>query len=321
MGHMSGRCRIWNGALTRLIGEKTAPNTGQNDRADAAADGCLRPEGIMQDERKHPRDLLDMEDDDSNCNKEINPCHQWDEQRCKACDAVNAAEDDHAREHGKDTAHHIGVSTECLFHRERNGICLHGNVNQSKRHGDQHGEKFCDIGLPECILYVVCRAAMKKSMSTGNLIDLCECALDKSRRRADEGDDPHPKDSTGTARHNGNGDTRNIADPHARRCAHAERLKRGNRLAPARAAPKIPRKEEHHLRQCTQLDKAGHQRKPKSTANEYDDDDVCPEKIIDRTDGAVQQIHRIILSALILMERQNVCQIASVYSFAQLPLK
>ena len=283
---MGGGCCIWNGALACLIGKKAAPNTSQNDSADTTADSRLRLESIMQDERKHPRDLLDMEDDDSKCNQEIKPCHQRNEQRCKPCDAVNAAKDDRPREHGKNTAHHIGVNTECLFHRERNGICLHGNIDQSKRHGDQHGEKFCDAGLLECIFYVICRAAMKKSMSARDLIYLRECALDKSRRRADEGDDPHPKDSTGPARHNGNGDTRNIANPHARRCTHTERLKRGDRLASARAAPKIPCKEAHHLRQRTQLDKAGHQRKPKSTADEYDDDDICPEKIIDRTDGA-----------------------------------
>ena len=133
---------------------------------------------------------------------------------------------------------------------------------------------------------------MKETVSARDLIDLRERALDEPRCRPDEGDDPHPEHSTGTARHNGDRNARDIADPDARGGADAERLERGDRLASARTTPKIAREQTHHLGQRTQLNESGRKCKPKAAADEYNDDDISPQKIVDRADHRVEEIHK-----------------------------
>ena len=133
---------------------------------------------------------------------------------------------------------------------------------------------------------------MKESVSTRDLVDLRECTLNEARRRPDEGDDPHPEHSPGTARHNGDRNARDIADPDTRGGADAERLERGDRLASARAAAKIPREQAHHLGQRTQLNKSGRDCEPQTAADEHNNDDISPQKIIDRADDRVEEIHR-----------------------------
>ena len=137
---------------------------------------------------------------------------------------------------------------------------------------------------------------MKESVSTRNLVDLGERALDKARRRPDEGDDPHPEDSPRTARDDRDGNARNVADADARGRAHAERLKRGDRLASARTPSEIAREQAHHLGQRAQLDEPRRQREPESGADEHDDDDISPQEVVDRANKRIEEVHKTTLS-------------------------
>ena len=137
---------------------------------------------------------------------------------------------------------------------------------------------------------------MKEPMAARNLVDLRERTLHEPRRRPDKGNRPHPEHRAGAARHNGDGNARNIADADTRRRTDAERLKRRDRLTPARAATEVTREKTHHLGQRTQLDELRREREPQPAANEDDDDDISPQKVIDRPHSRVEKIHSITLS-------------------------
>ena len=205
---------------------------------------------------------------------------------------MNAAEDDRTGEHGEYHPHHPRLDAERLLHRECNCVRLHRNINQTKGHRDEHSKELCHRRLPERILDIVCRPAVKESVSTRDLVDLGERALDESSCRSDECNDPHPEHGTGPARDNRNRNPRNVADTDARSSADAECLKRRNRLAPARTAPEISREQTHHLRQCPQLNKTGRESKPEPAADKHDDDDISPQEIIDRADHRIEKIHK-----------------------------
>ena len=70
----------------------------------------------MQDEREHRRHLVDVHEDDDECNKEIDARHDRHEQCGERCNALDAAEDDHTREHGEHAAHEVGINAERLLH-------------------------------------------------------------------------------------------------------------------------------------------------------------------------------------------------------------
>ena len=233
-----------------------------------------------------------MHEEDNECDEEIDARHDRHEQCRERCDTMDAAEDDHSREYGEHTAHDVGINAECLLHRDRNRIRLHGDIDQTERDRDKHGKEFGDCRLPKGVLNVVRRSAVKEAVSTRNLVDLGERALDKARRCPNEGDDPHPEHSTGTTRHNGDRNARDIADTDARGGTDTERLKRGDRLASAWAATELPREQPHHLGQRTQLNKSGRDCEPQTAAHKHNDDDISPQKIIDRADHRVEKIHR-----------------------------
>ena len=241
MGHARRRRRIRDRAFARLIREQTAADSREDHRADAAADRRLRTERIVQDEGKHPRYRIDVHDDNDERNEEIQSRHDRYEERRKRRNAAEPAKDHECRQHREGDAHDPRLHAECLLHRERNRICLHRDVDQTERHGDQHGKELCHGGLTECILDVVGRAAVKEPVAARNLVDLRERALYEPRRRPNEGNRPHPKYRPGAARYNGDGNARNIADADTRRRTDAERLERRDRLSPARAASEIAR--------------------------------------------------------------------------------
>ena len=56
---------------------------------------------------------------------------------------------------------------------------------------------------------------MELTFAARKFVNLCQCAFDKSRRSADKGDDPHPKDCTWTASNDCDGNACNVADADA----------------------------------------------------------------------------------------------------------
>ena len=275
----------------------------------------------MQDERKHPRHLIDVHDDNHQRNEEIEPCHERHEQCGKVRNAVNPAEDNGAREDGEDAAHHPGINAERLLHRKRDRICLNGYVDQAEGDGDEHSKELCDGRLATRILDIVRGTAVKEPVAARDLVDLGERALDKSRRRANEGDDPHPEYGAGTARNDGDGNTCDVADADARGRTDAKSLERRDRLASARTAAELPREEANHLGQSTQLNQPGGKCEPEPRADEHNDDDISPQEVVDRTDKRIEKIHRTVLSKHNPhnMEKAKFCQIGFLYSFAQAP--
>ena len=250
----------------------------------------------MQNEGKHPRHGIDVHDDNDERDEEIQPSHDRHEERRKRRDAAETSKDHERRQHREGDAHDPRLHAERLLHRQRNRIRLYRDVDQAERHGDQHGKELCHGGLTECILDVVGRAAVKEPVAARNLIDLRERALYEPRRRPNEGNRPHPEHRPGAARHNGDGNARDIADADTRCRADTERLERRDRLAPARAASEIARKEAYHLGQRTQLDELRREREPQSAADKNNDDDISPQKVVDRPHSRVEKIHRITLS-------------------------
>ena len=87
----------------------------------------------MQDKREHRGHLVDVHEDDDECDKEIDARHDRHEQCGERCDTLDTAKDDCTRKDGEDRPHDVGINAERLLHRERDRVCLHRDVDQTER--------------------------------------------------------------------------------------------------------------------------------------------------------------------------------------------
>ena len=119
------------------------------------------------------------------------------------------------------------------------------------------------------IFDVVGRAAVKRTVLTGELVNLCQSTFHKTCSAADKGDNPHPKDGAGAAGNDGNGYTGDIADADTGGCADTKCLKGAYGMTLGFCAD-IRGYEPQHFRQKAQLHKTGGQ--GKVNARTYEDD-------------------------------------------------
>ena len=287
-----GRCRgIWHGALAGLVGEQAALDARDDGRTEAAANGCLRREGIVEDQGEHGGDLIDVDHDDGEGRQEVDASHDGHEELGELRDARHAAKDDEGGQYAEEGSGVDRLDAEGRLSRKRNRVGLHGYVDEAKRHRDQEGEELGHTGLMQGVLDVVGRAAVELAVAARQLVDLGECALDEACRAAEEGDGPHPEDGAGAARDDGNRDARDVADADARGRADAEGLEGAYRIALCLFADAF-RQQAQHLGQHAQLHEMRGEREVDAAADEHDDEHVRPQHVVDGRDHRIHCIHR-----------------------------
>lgn len=272
--------------FTGLIGEQAALDTCEDGRAEAATDGSLRGEGIVENQGEHIRHHADVDDDDSDGRQDVETSHDRYEELGEFRDTRDAAENDKGCEHAEDGGRDDRLDAKGALDRQSNRVGLYRVVDKAEGHGNQDGEELGYARLLERILDVVSRAAVEGVVAPGQLIDLGQRAFDEARGTADEGDDPHPEDGTRTAGNDCDSHTSNVADTDTRRCADAEGLEGADGFAFRLLADPF-RQQADHLRQHAQLDKFRREREPKAAADEDGNEHIRPEDVVDLIDNSV----------------------------------
>ena len=120
----------------------------------------------------------------------------------------------------------------------------------------------------QCILDVVGRTAVESATFFRYFIDLCQRAFNKTGGSADNGDDPHPKNSPRTAQNDGNRYAGNIADTYAAGGTEHKTPETKKFLCLFGLLPAPSVQNAKHFTCITNLNKAGTKRKIKAKANQ-----------------------------------------------------
>ena len=286
MGNVSRSGRIRYGAFAGLVGEQAALDAREDGRAETTADCSLRGERIVDNQGKHARDFIEVEEDNGNGRQDVETGHDGNQELREFGDAGHAAEDDKCREDTENDGRAELRDAEGILHGQCDGVGLYGVIDKTVGNGDEDSEELSDARLLEGILDVVSRAAMEGIVAAWQLVDLGQRALDEAGSAADEGDNPHPEDSTRAAGNDCDSHTGNVADTDTGGSRDAECLEGADGFARCLFADAI-RQQADHFRQQAQLDKFCRQREPKAAADKDSNEDIGPKDIIDLIDDSV----------------------------------
>ncbi len=240
----------------------------------------------MYDQGKHTRNFIEIEENNGNGRQDVETSHDGDQELREFCDTGHAAKDD---KRGKDTEDDGRTNlrdAESVLDRKRDGVGLYGVVDKTVGDGDENRKELSDTRLLEGILDVVSRAAVEGVVAARQLIDLGQCAFDEACRTADESDDPHPEDGTRAAGNDCDSHTSNVADTDTGSSGNAECLEGADGFALRFFADTIGQ-QANHFWQHAQLDELCRQCEPKAAADEYGNEHVRPEDVVDLIDNSV----------------------------------
>lgn len=286
MRDISGSGSVRDGTFTGLVGEQAAFDTRKDSRAETAADSSLRGEGIVEDQGEHIRYHADVEDDDDDGRQDVEASHDRYKELGEFGDTRDAAEDDERREHAEDGCRDDRLDAKGALDRQGDRVGLYRVVDEAKGHSNQNGKELSNARLLECVLDVVSRTAMVGIIAPGQFVNLGEGALYKACSAADESDDPHPEDGTRAAGNDCNSHTSNVADTDTGGRADTESLEGAYGLAFRFLADTFGQ-QANHLRQHAQLDEFRREREPEAAADEYRNEYIRPEDVVDFIDNSV----------------------------------
>ena len=211
------RC-VRSRALTSFVGEQSALNTLHHGRAETGASDFLNTQSVADNIANHSRHLVKVGDDYKAADKQVGHRHKWHDDLGDIGNAVHAAKDDEAGNHGDNNtdngAEHGVIAVKGEGHRICNGVGLEGVVDQTKGKGNSDGEKRAKRAPAQAAFHVVRRAAAV-SITIAHLPQLRQGGLDKCSCTTKDGDEPHPKDSTWAAHGNSHGHAGHIAGANA----------------------------------------------------------------------------------------------------------
>ena len=132
-------------AETGLIGEDAARDAvlhrHHDRRAREAADGRLARERILENERDGSRQLVDVDDDESDADRDIEKRHERDDLRRDARDGLQAADCDRRDEERQDRVRRCLREAERELHAVDDGVDLRERADAEKRHADARERK------------------------------------------------------------------------------------------------------------------------------------------------------------------------------------
>ena len=232
--HIGHSMCMRSGSHACFVGEQAALSA-LGERGDNAeghtADGSLRVERALENQRERCRQLADVCDDDGKTADEVNDRHDGDKLLGDGCDARNAAEEDEAAYDDDCKAHDPGGNAESGVAGGCDGVRLDHAAHEAERQDDGDGEETCEEGSEftcECGLDVVDRAAVYCAIgidSTGLLRKDGFCVVG---RHSKEGNEPHPENSARAADEDGAACADDITRADLRSNGGGQRLERAH---------------------------------------------------------------------------------------------
>ena len=146
--------------------------------------------------------------------------------------ALHAANDHDAQEHGQADARCQRRHREGILHGHRSAVGLHCNQEEAAADERNGGKDNAQPPLAQALFNETERASAETAL-VRELVYLRQGGLHKRGRGAEERHHPHPEHCTRPAESDGRGHTHNVAGAHAARKGDAERLERGNAVGAA----------------------------------------------------------------------------------------
>ena len=295
-----------------LIGEDAARDAvlhrHHDRRAGEAADGRLARERVLEDERDGRRQLVDVDDDESDADRDVEERHERDDLRRDACDGLQAADRDRRDEKRQDRVRRRLRETERELDAVDDGVHLRERADAEKRHADAREREERRERLPffaHAVFDVEHRAAGDFAFLIDRAVLDGEQALGVLRRHAEERRHPHPEDGAGPADLHRRRDADDIARADRRRERHAERLE-----ARDVALALVLRAEDQLERewQAEHLQEMQPHRQKDARADEQRDERRAPHERVNRVEHRDERFHTYnLLKNAVLIKRTNVC--------------
>ena len=197
------RCRTH----TCLVGEKTSLCTLADRRFDciakATADDRLRNKGILEDKTEGFGNRLDVNNKNDRTEKEIQNRHKGNDLLRNRCNTLNTAKENECADQRKSKTYRPnGDNGNSRVDRACDGVRLYHSTHKAERKDQSDGEE-CGKDLAkaaaERLFDVVNRTAENRTVLTLDARFLREHSLGINGSHAEEGNNPHPEDRTGTA--------------------------------------------------------------------------------------------------------------------------
>ncbi len=192
--------------------------------------------------------------------------------------AINAADEDDARENRNENADDPAGDAKGIGASFTDGIGLHHAAHKAKGQNDGDRKK-CSHKTTKIIiksaLDVVDRAAGNASVFVDYFCILSQNGFCVDGCHAEESDDPHPEDCAGATNQNSTAGTDDVSGTDLSCNSSCQRLK-GTDAAFMLAAVKgkVAEHAAHTFPKAAHLNKAGANREEKSTCNQHDDQNV-----------------------------------------------
>ena len=225
-----GGSRVGSRTDAGLVGVEATLDAEHHRRAGERAEHRLEIESVGEDRREHVRDVVVVDGDDDRADTQVDDRHDRNEQSGDVGEATRAAQNRNRHENGENAADGQGGP------RGGPGELLEGfgNVVGSQQveathvgQDENNGEEIRKPVLLQRHLNVVGRTTVGV-VGAALLVDLGERGLDEGRGAAQGCDNPHPEDCAGAACGDGDRDTGDVADAHARGRGDHQRAEGGD---------------------------------------------------------------------------------------------
>ena len=292
VGDISGGCYVGGGAHAGFVAVETAADALLDGSAYAARKPLFPAEGVGDDEAEDAGKLGDVHGDDDEGKGNVAQGHDGDDDAADAGDALDAAEDDDGGEQGEHGAHVGGGESEGFFKGLADGVALHGVEGEAEGEDEQDGEERTHPGLLETDAHVVRRTA-DEGLFAFYLVELGEGGFHKGAACAQESDEPHPEDGTGTAHGDGYGYAGEVAGAHAACDGDGKGLEGGNALN-AFFTFLVCAVAEHdgQITQHGELHEFAADGEPDGAANEHGYEYIAPQDAVCPVDELCKKFHK-----------------------------
>lgn len=281
-----------------FIGIQTALDAVHHGCAQQTAEHGFRAEGFAEDADKDEGQSPDMQENDNDCCKNINTCHDGDEYLCNLRDALAAAQNDDTCQNGNDGTDIEGrllaryIDLDEISHIEGGKGIKAAHIGEDEGNGKGTAQK----RRAKPLFDIIGRAAIGAMLALF-LINLCEGGFDKGGGTADDGDEPHPEHCTCAACDDGTCYADHVAGSDTGGGGDHKRLKRGNGFP----VLSFFRDDANRFPKQAELDKACLYGEIKTCCDEQGNQNIAIQKAADKADDICKCFHRILLSKKILL--------------------
>ena len=287
---MGGRSRrIGRTAFARFVREEPALHALHHGNAHGSARRLLPSESTPDDEAQHGGYLREVHDENVERQQDVAQCHEGNNHRAKAGNAVDASEDDGKRQQCQSGSHVRHRDIEGVGDGIAKRVALHNLVGKSEPVDDETGKERSHPGLLQAEPHVIGRSAVE-TLLAAPLEELCQRGLHERRACSEQSHYPHPEHGSRAAHEDGARHSRQVARAHSRRETDGKGLE-GGYLPFADALDWFvagAEKVSYHRGQHRELHTTKVPSEIERTTHEHRDDNVGPQPVAKR----IEEFHR-----------------------------